>query len=223
MMPIAFLTRADILSQGWKVFIPAIYGHMRNVIRDSLSMIGLPEANVVEHDAQPAWFEEAIVVSGLTQHGLYYLPVTADCLQELAEQVSPDGSEKVWISRVGEKRRLVQEEELQATLEAKGWRIIHPGQMTLREQIAACKGARHVAGVEGAGLTNLGFMAAGGQVTSFIPAVMPDLFFWTLAANRVLRYHEVRCPLASPSDDPVIPWIAPLQIETERVLEALRA
>ena len=223
MLPVAFITRADILSRGWKVFVPILYDHMQTVIRDSLSMIGIPASSVVEHDGQPAWFEELIVVSGLTQHGLYYLPVTADCLQELGSQVSSDGSEKVWISRAAEKRRLLHEEQLQTALEADGWRVIRPAEMTLREQVAACKGARHIAGVDGAGLTNLGFMAPGGQVTSFIPAIMPDLFFWTLAVNRGLQYHEVRCPLARPPDDPVIPWNAPLQIETQQALDALRS
>ncbi len=223
MLPVAFLTRADVVAQGWKVFVPAVYDHMRSVIRDSLSMTGVPAASVVEHDGGPAWFEELVVVSGMTRHGRYYLPVTADALQELAGQIPADGSQKVWVSRETEARRLLHEKDVQAALVAEGWRVIRPAEMTLREQIAACKGASHLAGVEGAGLTNLGFMAAGGQVTSFIPAIMPDLFFWTLAANRGLRYHEVRCLLAAPPGDPAIPWNAPLQIETERVLAALRA
>ncbi len=222
MLPIAFLTRPDILFQGWKVFVPNVYDHMGTVIGDSLSLLGIPADSVAQHDGRPAWFQELVVVSGISEHGSYYLPVTADCLQELAAQPPSDGSEKVWISRVGEARRLQHEGELQAILKADGWRILHPGRMTLWEQIAACKGARHVAGVDGAGLTNAGFMATGGQVTSFIPGIMPDLFFWTLAVNRGLHYHEVRCALAEPSSDPAIPWNAPLSIEVEDVLAALR-
>jgi hypothetical protein len=220
MLPIAFLARDCVLSHGWDLFVPHIYPWMAAVVRDSLSRLKIEAERVFENDGRPIWFRKLLVVTGITQHGKYYLPVTAECLQEIASDVEPDGSESIWVSRLGENRALAQEEEVNRLLSARGWRVIFPGKMSLREQIAACKGARHLAGVDGAGLTNIGFMPSGGNVTAFTPANMPDLFFWGLAANRKLSFHEVRCPITPPTDT-ATPWDGKLLIDPEEVLQIL--
>ena len=50
-------------------------------------------------------------------------------------------------------------------------------------------GVRFVAG----DMTNTAFMAPGGRVGLFVPASMPDNFFWFISQIRGHRYAEYRC------------------------------
>lgn len=208
MLPLVFISRNQHKFDDWKIFVPHIYPWMKDVVRDSLSLLGVTSGRLIENDGAPAWFEDLIVVSGMTKHGDYYLPMTADCLQEIGRGVDAEGDDNVWVSRLGEQRAFLHEAEINDALVTMGWRVIFPREMTLQQQIGAVKGARHLAGVNGAGLTNMGFMSAGGRVTSFVPFNMPDLFFWALAANRKLQFHEVRAQILP--GDPTIPWNAAL-------------
>jgi capsular polysaccharide biosynthesis protein len=124
------------------------------------------------------------------------------------------------VSRLGEKRALLCEAEINEQLAGQGWKVMLPRNMTLREQIAACKGARVLAGVNGAGLTNMAFMPSGGSVTSLVPAHMPDLFFWALAFNRRLAFHEVRS-LTLPAEEVGIAWDVALTISADEVIDLI--
>lgn len=220
MLPRAYLMRDNIIKDDWKVFIPTVHTLMRQVIFDSLALLGISAASVIENRSEPVWFNELVVVTGLTKHGEYYLPLTTECLSEVAAGIPAQPGERVWVSRIGEPRSLAREEELQHLLVAQGWRILVPSGMTLYDQIAASKGVRHMAGVDGAGLTNTGFMSAGGRVTSFIPAIMPDMFFWSIAQNLDLNYHEVRCGIGTVQEG-AIPWNASLLIEPSDAMRLL--
>ena len=220
MLPAAFVLQTKTSLQDWKVYVPKIYPWMASVVRDSLDLLQIEAPRRIEGDGEPAWFEELIVVSGMSQQGSFYLPVTAKCLQAIATGIESDGSDKVWVSRLGEKRALLCEAEINERLTGQGWKVMLPRNMTLREQIAACKGARVMAGVNGAGLTNMAFMPSGGRVTSLIPAHMPDLFFWALAVNRRLAFHEVRSPTLPP-EEIGIAWDVALTISAEKVMKLI--
>jgi capsular polysaccharide biosynthesis protein len=75
-----------------------------------------------------------------------------------------------------------------------GWAIADPALFTFRQQIALFRGARRIAGVSGAGLSNLVFAPRGAQATCFTPANMPDTFYWLLCELGAKRYREIRCP-----------------------------
>ena len=219
-LPMAYVAREIIPQDDWRVFIPKVYPWMQAVVRDSLDLLGVHSSRCVEGAGGVAWFEELIVVSGMTEHGKFYLPVTAECLQIIASDVPADGSEKVWVSRLGEQRSFQYEAELNERLQASGWRVILPREMSLRQQIAACAGARFMAGVNGAGLTNMAFMPPGGRVTSFVPAHMPDLFFWALASNAELAFHDVRCSTL-PAEDTTIAWDVKLTLTADEVIHLI--
>jgi hypothetical protein len=219
-LPAAFLMRDAIINGECKVYVPKIYPWMASVVADSLELLQIGPSNCVYGNGAPVWFEELILVSGMTEHGKFYLPITADCLKALSAEIQPDGSEKVWVSRLGEARSLVCEAEVHDRLKSDGWRIMLPREMSLREQMAACKGAQSMAGVNGAGLTNMGFMPMGGHVTSFVPAHMPDLFFWALAANSKLAFHDVRSPMLQPENS-AITWNGKLTLAADEVIRLI--
>lgn len=90
--------------------------------------------------------------------------------------------------------------------------------MGLMQQIGMFKGARRVVGVTGAAMTNTVFMAPGGRVDLFVPASMPDNFFWFISQIRKHDYAEYRCREVAPDTAQQIygqSWNADIQLSTE--------
>ena len=102
--------------------------------------------------------------------------------------------------------------------EKEGYTVIDPGGMGLMQQIGMFKGARRVVGVTGAAMTNTVFMPPGGRVGLFVPASMPDNFFWFISQIRKHRYAEYRCPEVAPDvarRDYGQSWNADIQLSPE--------
>ncbi len=221
MLPRAFLSLPWIgLDHGWRVLVPQTYPWMRAVIEDSLDLLGAGAGKRVLGDGSPCHVSELVMLTGMTEHGQYFSPLVLGAMDRIAATVPAGAPERLWISRAGERRCLLDEERAQERIAAAGWTVVHPGRLGFREQVALAKGARHMAGVNGAGLANLLFMRRGGSVTSFVPAVMPDIFYWQLANHRGLRYREVRSLQAHELGGPTI-WDAPLTIPLDEVLRQL--
>ena len=194
LLPIAHLALPWLRDRLWTVLVPHLAGGMGAVVADSLAAIGVPARAVRLGDGAPRHLEEAILAEGLTSHGYVVSPPVMDCMDAVMAGVAADAPAPVWVSRDGRDRCLWNEAEVERVLAALGWRVLRPESMPLRAQVAAFRGARAVAGVHGAGLTGLVFAPPGTPVTSFIPAAMPDTFFWLLSALRGHRYREVRAP-----------------------------
>ena len=220
MLPMAFLCLQWIQARLWRVFLPVIYPWMAQVIHDSLDLLDVPLDRCIKNDGSPCLFEELIFVSGLTLHGHFYSSMAIECMDTISQDIAAGDADRIWMSRRGERRALHDETEVCSVLEQKGWKIVDPGKCSLREQISISKGAHHIAGVNGAGLTNLGFAPAGGRVTSFIPASMPDIFYWHLAQHRGLTYREVRC-VTETSPNWHIKWDGPLMISRDEIIRQL--
>ena len=194
LLPIAHLALPQMVSGEWRVIVPQVGEPLDAVLRDSMAMIGVPAGAVVASDGAPRHVETLIVAHGLTFHGLTVSPLVMDCMDTVMAGIEADPAQALWVSRLALVRRLWNEPEVERVLRHMGWRVISPGEMAFRAQVAAFKGAARVAGVHGAGLTGVVFAAAGTPVTSFAPAAMPDTFFWLLTTLRRQRYVEVRAP-----------------------------
>lgn len=197
MLPIAWLGRAQLRAEEWRALVPCATGQLAAVIQDSLELLGISSAQVATTAfTTPQRVKEILIVEGLTVHGCYISPLAVDCLTDLARKVPAAGAQRLWVSRVGENRSLWNETELCTVLAGSGWTVCRPGELPLQEQIALFKGARHIAGVSGAGLTNLAFAAPGARITNFAPATMPETSFWLLSELCGHDYVEVRSPQA---------------------------
>ncbi len=85
-------------------------------------------------------------------------------------------------------RMLLNQDEVRAWFEARGYTAVDPGALPIEEQILLFSRATHIAGVEGAGLANLLFTAGRPDVTLLAsPAVMHETFFPGLAKAVGLR------------------------------------
>ena len=115
--------------------------------RDVLDLLGLAARH--EFPAGPLRFRRLVVPSpGFRIQG-QFAPRLAQFLARY-DAGSPDDA-KVWLSRtrIATNRRSRGEETLQSALAARGWRIVHPQDLAVREQLRILGGTRVVAGLEG--------------------------------------------------------------------------
>ena len=217
-MSLEWVNRAD----GWKALIPKVYPWMAQVISDSLDLIGVPPDRRILNTGEACHVEELVFITGLSQHGQYFSPLIISAMDEVASRVPAGTHEKLWITREGEPRSLMDEPRFNELVTDHGWHVVRPLQLSFSEQVSLAKGARHMAGVNGAGLANLLFMAPGGTLTSFVPSVMPDIYYWQMCAHRGLSYREIRSELV-PGIASATGWDAPLTLGPEEVLRHLHA
>lgn len=96
--------------------------------------------------------------------------------------------EKIYISRLGSNRAALNEEELVAILESKGWAIIRTEKYTFREQVALFSSAKAVCAIHGAGLTNLLWCPKGCQVLEICASNFLNGCYESIAAYLDLDY-----------------------------------
>jgi capsular polysaccharide biosynthesis protein len=99
----------------------------------------------------------------------------------LADAPAARRAVKLYVTRrKGVARSIINHEEVEAFVRSRGYEIVDPGTLPLREQIALFRGAIVVLGPLGAGLTNTLFMPPGSRVGMLDPGSC-DPGFWELA------------------------------------------
>ena len=193
MLPRAFVVHHLMGLRDVRYLVHAAEEPLRQVMLDGFDLLGIPPDAVIFSAPAPLHFASLILVDGLADHGGYLSPVTLAAIDVLSKSIAPENAAPVYVSRRG--RSFHNDRTVEAVARAEGWRVVAPETLALREQIAVFKHAPAIAGVMGAGLTNIAFAAPGTRVTCFAPANMPDVFFWFIANLRGLPYEEVRCML----------------------------
>ncbi|MEI7024951.1 glycosyltransferase family 61 protein [Paenibacillus sp. y28] len=98
-------------------------------------------------------------------------------------------AERIYISRAGSVRRLLNEEQILLFLEKYGFQVFRLETMTVRQQIQLFAGARAIVAPHGAGLTNLTFCSPGTTVIElFADSYIPE-YFWTISNYAELDYY----------------------------------
>ena len=121
------------------------------------------------------------------------------CLNAFADMLrlpQPTKRRRLYISRSdARKRRVLNEDELIATLVADGFEVCRLASMSLRDQIAAFRSAEIVVGQHGAGLTLISVCSPETKVVELYPekwlAVSP---FQSIASLAGLDYRMLLCP-----------------------------
>ena len=195
MLPRAQLAKVHLNMPDLHYLVHSVTGSMRTVMRDSLALLSIHPNVVMETGNEPHFFSELILVDGLTTHGGYMSPLCLDALDQISAMVRTGHSERIFVTRQSAQWRKFQNEaELTDIALRAGYSMVDPGAMSLAQQIMIFKGARHVAGMTGAGITNIAFSAPGARVRLFVPRSMPDTFFWFIAQLKQHAYAEQRCP-----------------------------
>jgi capsular polysaccharide biosynthesis protein len=201
------------------VAIPFLEGATHSVIVDSLQLItGTRRLETYQlHKDQVFFFKELVLVSGLTNHGVYMSPNSVAALEEMASSVSGEGGRRLFVSRRGAPRNLIEDRRVESELESHGFTILHPGNMTLLQQIAAFKNAEVVVGVIGAGMSNMVFAPKGATVINLTPSSMPDTFFYFLSVHKNQHYTELRIPVVDNSS-----WDQGIRVSSQEILNLLK-
>lgn len=140
--------------------------------RESLRLLGLwervREADETHLVLERHWFAGPLALSGCLN------PLGTRWLRQAfgADQDGLGRNRKIFVVRRRTTRELINLAEVEGILAADGWDLVDPGEWSFREQIEIFRQARVVAGVHGAGMSNLLWAPAGTRVIE----LMPDTF-----------------------------------------------
>jgi hypothetical protein len=135
-----------------------------------------PEVRVIE---RPIRFRKLLAPTSTFDLGVAGSPECQAWCQELAARLAPgpprDGPALIYMSRKGlgrRKRKLDDEDRLEALFADYGFSIVSPESLPFVEQVGLMRGCRVLAGAEGSALHQAMFMPAGGAVVAWTIATI---------------------------------------------------
>jgi capsular polysaccharide biosynthesis protein len=165
-------------------------------------------------------------------HGVFSPSALRDMVGALRAAVAaPTGSEpraKLFVRRRTKLRRLVNEEEIEAALVARGFAPVEPERLSLEEQIVAFSNAAMVVGATGAAITNVMFCRPDCPTLVLMPRIREAVYwYWRriAAAAGAGPVVHVSGPQVDPMDDPFHPLALhqDFRVEVRDVLDAVDA
>lgn len=198
MLPKAAMYRDHVDGRDLAYIVPPHHGRLGTAISDSLNMLSIDPTQVIAA-TEPMWCEVLYNVVGLTHHGVFMSPLVFGAIEEIASNIEAESAERIYVTRRGRVRGIEQEKEFKFLLEENGFITVDPADVNLRKQIALFKGARHIVGAMGAGMSNVVFSQNGACVTTLSPAQMADTFYWFICGLCGHKYREIRCPVTGPA------------------------
>jgi len=193
LLPRFFLLReAGFAWGGIEHFLIGEYG--ARFQKESLAILGVPESRCVACDPA-SHFRCANLLVPSTPGNPGNPPAWAcDFLREifLADAPAPPpagGGRKIYVSRAGARfRRVLNGDEVERALAARGFETVRLEELTVREQARLFAAADVVVAPHGAGCTNVVFCRPG---TAFVEIFAPRYVmacYWAISAHRRLRY-----------------------------------
>jgi len=164
---------------------------LRRWQREYLELIGIPEERLLRvPDASVVACRRLYVPTQLRNH-----PRMGEGMAWLRARVAPllvppaEANDLIYASRREQKKRsLLNEAQVEAALERLGFRVIVPGEMSVREQITAFSRARVVVAPHGAGLANMVFAPPDAALLEILSAAILQMdefrFLCTAAGMR---------------------------------------
>ena len=154
--------------------------------REMLELAGfLPEAEVIDADLEPHVRAESLLVPGFPDNELRTPPWAVDFIRDRlrddALELVPGRRIYVTRGRQRNNRTVRNEDELREMLGNRGFDVIDPGALPVREQIKRFAEAEWIVGPHGAGLANLAFASPGASVVELLPPDYVQTCYWKLA------------------------------------------
>jgi hypothetical protein len=132
-------------------------------------------------------------------------PARVDWLRRtFGVQDRPRGTARLYITRRGARRRIVNEDKIEKVLQAFGFTTIDPGALSVAEQAARFSQAAIVVGGHGAALTNAAFMAPGTALIELTHTDRVVATYHELAGAANLAYGAVVGDPAANSEHPIL-------------------
>ena len=151
---------------------PCIVYAQQKPFMDLLNFCGVPAAKILLHEMNAVTHIDRAIIPSLRDPDAYLDPESFDLYAELraAYGVPPTGR-KIYVSRLGlnksgrgQARIMVNEAELIAKLEGRGFEVVEPENLSVRDQIMTFSSASVVVGPSGSGLFNTMFCHPGTKV-----------------------------------------------------------
>ena len=157
--------------------------------REWLDKLGIPSSKIVsassESHIQPT---ELIVPSFAGLPGLPS-PEGLEFLRKLMPQGKLNEQRRVYVSRSqSRRRRIVNERKILSILHDHGFTVVHPGRMSVVEQMELFGSAGVIVAAHGAELTNLAYCAPGTRIVELFSPYYINPCFANLAALCGLQY-----------------------------------
>lgn len=147
----------------------------------SIELLGLSDRIVRINDCdlrvEDYWFAGPTMLSGCPD------PLGVSWLRNkfITHQAIP-GTDLIYVDRGQHRRKCKNGVDVANWFKSRGWLVVNPGEMTLDQQISTFSKAKIVAGIHGAGLTNILWMPAGGHVFEIMPSKRRNGCYAGLAA-----------------------------------------
>jgi hypothetical protein len=166
---------------------------MERVVRETIEKLA-PQAQVLIHPDNETWeFAVLWYFAPLHEPPLFKLPMALRALRAnlLPPTASRQPTRRLFVSRGGRTRLLLNENELLGLCVKHGFELVYPDRLSLTEQAALFQEAQIVVGVKGAALANAIFMRPEAAQIVLSPADFPDPFFWDICGQLNVSYLEV--------------------------------
>ncbi len=181
-------------NQAYRFVLPPLEAYQRR----SLELLGITEDHCMTLGAREYLYDVPILYSNAL-HGKFscqpstrlisLLDPLRDCALKNNKRPMPS---RFYVSRRdADARKLANEDELVAALEAEGYQELVLSRFSIEEQISAFSGASDIVAPHGAGLVHLMFAPPGCRVLEILPDSHRFAFFFRLAQLRKLRYSMV--------------------------------
>jgi capsular polysaccharide biosynthesis protein len=221
MLPKAYWARQKMGVVDWPVVVHKTSVAMQSIMQQSLAVIGVSEDKTIITDRAPVYFEELLLVEGLSGHSVFISPLVMECMEFIASKAGGGSGDSLYaVRRPAKTRDFEDEPEAKKIFLENGYREIEAANLSFLEQVAAFKSAKRVVGPMGAALTNIIFCRPGTEVLVFMPASALELFFWHIAEGKKLDYFEVRCEEVGPQQAG-LPWNRLLRIASSAIKNIL--
>jgi hypothetical protein len=222
----------DALAQThWRARLPAVAGSRMIVsgysteaaiplpfIGQGMDAFGIRESELFPYDGTMMFCRH--VVFPIRDTGATPIKV-AELRSKLGLQGRKRGKERIYITREkAVRRRIANEALLKLCLLNHGFRLIDPGALTFREQVALFADAEIIVGPHGAGLTNAAFMAPGGAV---IELTHTGRVVWTFHEVACASGHAYACVVGDMTSGQDQPLFADFAVDVEAVDKAVVA
>jgi len=209
----AILVRGGI---SCKVLVPTRLNAMPQWQKDSFALAGIREVFEPRTEASVLRLEEAVFVENVAVAGNPYDGI-ADFRNYVLARFGGVGALKhrIFIKRVGAARPIINEEEVEHALRARGFEIVVAEDLGAAGQIALFRNAAFVIGNHGAAFGNMLFVPPGARILEFMPSFEMRPHYWALANGLGHKYGFLRCQTKGQG------FFNPLVVDMPKMLELI--
>jgi hypothetical protein len=180
--------------KAFQLLIPQ--NHNSQFHKQTLKMLGVEHWTFFDNDKRYFKIENLMYPSHDIQVGDYH----DDLIRELAEILqskteSPYGLKRIFVQRTSKKSRLIlNEQEVLKVFSKWNFEVVNFEEFNFQQQSDIAKSASVIAGVHGAGLTNMLFMKAGSKVLELTTALEGEQYYYYTLANALQHnYYYQQC------------------------------